>query len=96
MTEHNAIEQATRRFSAAIDALETAVDHRIDHERTHSALADQLQALETDRSKLAAELDAQLARSRDLEAANRDIARRIDAAMEHIQLVLESQDDDER
>ena len=45
-----------------------------------------------DRSRLAADLDTVLARSRGLETANRDIARRIDAAMENVRLVLESND----
>jgi len=48
--------------------------------------------LAADRSKLAADLDAQVARSKSLETANRDIARRIDAAMENIRVVLESND----
>jgi Domain of unknown function (DUF4164) len=91
MPDQNAIEQATTRFAVAIGALETAVDHRIDRDRDQASLTDQLQAADTDRSRLAAELDAQLARSRQLEMTNRDIARRIDAAMEHIRLVLESQ-----
>ena len=53
------------------------------------ALGEQVHALDADRSKLAADLDGQLARSRQLETANRDIARRIDAAMENVRLVLE-------
>ena len=43
-------------------------------------------------SKLAADLDAQTARARRLETANREIARRLDAAMENIRSVLEAQD----
>ena len=39
--------------------------------------------------ELAADLDAQTARSRQLEAANREIARRLDAAMENIRSVLD-------
>ena len=84
MTEQTAIEQATRRLSEALDAL--------DGDRERAALGEQVHALAADRSKLAADLDGQLARSRQLEASNRDIARRIDAAMENVRLVLESND----
>jgi hypothetical protein len=44
-----------------------------------------------DRARLAAELDAQTARSRALETANRDIARRLDAAIDNIRSVLGAQ-----
>ena len=43
-------------------------------------------------AEIAADLDAQTAKLRKLETANRDIAQRLDAAMENIRLVLESQD----
>jgi hypothetical protein len=92
MTEQTAIEQATRRLSEALDALDAAVERRIDGDRERAALGEQVHALAADRSKLAADLDGQLARSRQLEASNRDIARRIDAAMENVRLVLESND----
>ena len=49
-------------------------------------------ALGTDRSKLAAELDAASARARALETANREIARRLDVAIETIRGVLEAND----
>jgi hypothetical protein len=92
MSEQTAIEQATRRLTAALDALDAAVERRVEADRGAAALGEQVHALATDRSKLAADLDAQVARNRSLEAANRDIARRIDAAMENIRLVLESDD----
>ncbi len=92
MTEQTAIEQATRRLTDALDALDAAVERRIDSDRERATLGEQVHALAADRSKLAADLDGQLARSRQLEASNRDIARRIDAAMENVRLVLESND----
>ena len=92
MTEQTAIEQATRRLTAALNALDAAVERRADSDRGAAALGEQIHTLAADRSKLAADLDAQLARSRSLETANRDVARRIDAAMENIRSVLESTD----
>ena len=92
MSEQTAIEQATRRLTAALDALDAAVERRVETDRGAAALGEQVHALAADRSRLAADLDTQVARAKHLEAANRDIARRIDAAMENIRLVLESND----
>jgi hypothetical protein len=92
MSEQTAIEQATRRLTEALDALDAAVERRIESDRERAALGEQVHALAADRSRLAADLDTVLSRSRSLETANRDIARRIDAAMENVRLVLESND----
>ncbi len=86
------IDSATRRFTQALDMLEAAVDRRLETDRSRALLVDQNHALDADRSRLAADLDNQTAKARRLEAANRDIARRLDAAMENIRLVLEAQD----
>jgi len=90
MTDASAIEAATKRLSAALDALEGALEHRRDADRGENALAAQVHALGTDRSKLASDLDATTARARRLEAANREIAQRLDTAMENIRSVLEA------
>jgi L-lactate utilization protein LutB len=92
MTEQTATEQATRRLTQALDALDAAVENRLEMDRSRAALAEQVHALDTDRSRLAADLDSQIGKARRLEAANRDIAKRLDAAMENIRAVLESGD----
>jgi hypothetical protein len=86
------IDSATRRFTQALDMLDAAVDRRLETDRSRALLVEQNHALDADRSRLAAELDSQTAKARRLETANRDIARRLDAAMENIRLVLEAQD----
>ena len=91
MSDQTAIEAATKRLSLALDALEAAVERRRQADRGEAKLADQVHALGADRSKLAADLDAQAARARRLESANRDIARRLDAAMDNIRAVLDTQ-----
>ena len=90
MTDASAIEAATRRLSAALDALEAALEHRRDTDRGETALAAQVHALGTDRSKLASDLDAATARGRRLEATNREVAQRLDTAMENIRSMLEA------
>jgi hypothetical protein len=90
MTDASAIEAATKRLSAALDALEGALERRRDTDRGENALAAQVHALGSDRSKLASDLDTVTARARTLEATNREIAQRIDTAVENIRSVLEA------
>lgn len=91
MTDPTAIDSATRRLTRALEALDAAVDRRLEADRDEARLADQVHTLGVDRARLAAELDAQTARSRALEAANRDIASRLDAAIDNIRSVLGAQ-----
>jgi len=92
MTEQTAIESATRRLADALDSLEAAVERRLDADRGDTRLSDQLHALGADRSRLAAELDTQTARARRLDAANREVARRLDTAMNNIRSVLDARE----
>jgi hypothetical protein len=89
MSDASGIEGATKRLSLAIDALGAAVERRREGDRTEAKLAGQLHALGADRSRLAAELDAAAGRSRRLEDTNREIARRLDTAIETIRSVLD-------
>lgn len=92
MTDASAIDAATRRLAAALDALEAAVDRRREGDRSEEALARQLHVLGTDRSRLAAELDDAASHARQLEATNREVARRLDLAIDTIRSVLEAHD----
>jgi hypothetical protein len=91
MTAPTVVDHVTRRLAQALDMLDAAVERRIEIDRSRAVLTEQVHALDADRSKLAADLDAQLAKVRALEAANRDVAQRLDAAMENIRSVLETQ-----
>jgi len=82
------IDAATRRLMAALDALESAVERRRDADRDEDELAARIQALGADRSRLADELDGSLVKSRKLERANREIAERLDVAINTIRAVL--------
>ena len=86
------IEAATGRLIAALDALEAAAERRSDADRGVQSLAAQIQALGADRAKLAEDLDAEIARRRQIEATNREIARRLDLAIEGVRSVLEAHD----
>jgi chromosome segregation ATPase len=86
----NSIEAAKKRLSLAIDALTAAVERRREVDHAEAKIADQLYTLGTDRSRLAAELDTALARSRRLEETNREIARRLDTTIETVRSVLDA------
>ena len=92
MSDTDSIEIAQRRLSLALDALEAAAERRQEADRGQQSLANQVEALGADRSRLASELDEATARSRVLETANRDVAQRIDQAIETIRGVLDAED----
>jgi hypothetical protein len=90
--EPSPVEAAVQRLNAALDALESAVEARQEHDRGQDNLETRIQALGADRSRLAHELDGSLARAQSLEGANRDVAERLDHAIETIRSVLKGQD----
>jgi hypothetical protein len=92
MSEQSAIDAAVKRLALALDALDAAVERRTDADRSEDALAAQVQSFGLDRTKLAAALDGETARSRKLEATNREIAERLDSAIASIQSVLRTHD----
>jgi Rad3-related DNA helicase len=91
MTESNVINSATRRLQSALASLEAALEQRLEGDHEQSALANQVHALGVDRSRLANELDTAMARSRHLEITNREVVRRLAAAMDTIRTVLNKQ-----
>ena len=92
MSDHTAIEMATRRLQSALDALEAAAERRLEAGARTAALAAQVHALESDRARLASDLDNAAARGKQLERVNREVAERIDGAMDAIRGVLAAQD----
>ena len=95
MTDPTTIETVTQRLRQALDALDDAVERRLEAGVRGVALAEQVHMFEVDRSRLAAELDAMVARTRHLEATNRDIAKRLDHAIATIRSVIAEQDQGE-
>jgi len=88
VSEASGIESATRRLQSALEALDGAVGRRLERDPGHAALASQLHAFDSDRSRLAAELDAATARARALETANREVAQRLDEAIATIRAII--------
>jgi hypothetical protein len=88
MSDANAIDSAARRLAAALDALDAALEQREETDQMYASRSAEVQAHGTDRARLASELDAAVARTRKLETTNREIARRLDAAINTIKAVL--------
>jgi uncharacterized protein DUF4164 len=92
MSDASAVDAATRRLALALDGLAAAAERRRDADRDEEKLLAQLHTLGTDRSRLASDLDHVTARSRQIETTNREIARRLDVAIESIRSVIEAHD----
>jgi len=90
MSEPDSVEVASRRLARALEALDAAVERRREADRGEQALIGQVHALDTDRARLAGELDQTAARARRLETVNREVAERIDHAIDAIRGVLGS------
>ena len=91
MSEGTGIEAAIKRLQVALDTLEAASERKLESEQRDAALTEQVHVLTSDRAQLAAELDSVAARARRLETANRDIAQRLDAAIEAVRSVIAAQ-----
>ena len=90
MNDVSAVELATKRLQAALDALEGAIERRLERDQGQAALASQVHAFDSDRARLAEELDAAIARARRLEAANRDVAQQLDEAIATIRSIVDA------
>lgn len=93
MSEGRGIETATRRLSVALDSLEAALTRRQEADGRQLSLTSQIATLGSDRARLAAELDRQVARASRLEDANREAAQRIDRAIEVVRAIAEPAED---
>ena len=92
MSETDLLESARRRLALALDALEAATERRQQADRSEETLASQIHTLDTDRAQLASELDQATARSRTLEAVNREVVKRIEQAIDTVCGVLAAKD----
>jgi predicted nucleic acid-binding Zn-ribbon protein len=88
--ETDAIAAAAARLAHALEALDAAAERRREADREAHALSDRVHALDSDRARLASELDDAVARAKSLETANREASARIDLAMATIRDVLSS------
>lgn len=88
MSAENALETAQSRLNRAIERLSQAVDGQIERESQVRDAEAEVQRMTADRGRLAGELDAALAHGERLEQANREVSKRLVAAMETVRDVL--------
>ena len=89
MTGEATLKEAIGRIGRAMETLENAVAARLEKEQDYSEAEAEVQRMNADRAKLAQELDGSGARAERLEAANKEVSRRLVAAMETIRAVLD-------
>ena len=89
MTGEATLKEVIGRLSKAIDSLEQAVGVRLESEQDYSEAEAEVQRMNSDRAKLASELDNSEARAERLEEANKEVSRRLVTAMETIRAVLD-------
>lgn len=89
MAPEATLRQVLERLEKALGTLEQAVDLRLDKEGDFVEAEEEVQRMNADRSRLAQELDLSEARAERLEAANREVSRRLVTAMETIRAVLD-------
>jgi hypothetical protein len=82
------LDAALRRLAAALERLDAASERRAKADALRANIEDELAVMQDDRSRLAVELDGAIARSRSLELANDEVARRLNGASSVIRGVL--------
>ncbi len=88
MSTYAQLELAFKNLSAALDQLEAACERRLKADAERSNLEEELAVLQDDRTRLALELDDAQARSKSLELANGEVARRLAKASSTIRTIL--------
>ena len=84
----DSLEIALKRLASAVEALEWAADRRMRHDEARASTQEEFALMQDDRSRLAVELDAAVDRSRALESANAEAAKRLSHAAQAIGRVL--------
>jgi Domain of unknown function (DUF4164) len=82
------LDAALRRLSTALDLLEAANDRRAKAQAVQANFEDELAVMQDDRARLAVELDGAIVRSKALQLANDEAARRLNHACAEIRAVL--------
>lgn len=89
MTGETTLKEVISRLARAVEALEIAAADRLERDLDYTEAEAEVQRMNADRARLAQELDASEARADRLEDANKEVSRRLVAAMETIRAVLD-------
>ncbi|MDZ7823564.1 MAG: DUF4164 domain-containing protein [Ahrensia sp.] len=89
MAAPQTLSQALTRLETALNKLEEAVDRNAQARDDYKDAEEEVQRLNSDRARLAGELDHSEGRSERLEEVNKEVSRRLVTAMETIRAVLD-------
>ncbi|RFZ87037.1 DUF4164 family protein [Shinella sp. WSJ-2] len=89
MTNGETVRAAIEELRKALSSLDNALDMRFERERDRGDVEGEVRRVNTDRSRLAQELDQSEFRANRLEEVNREVSRRLVTAMETIRAVLD-------
>lgn len=89
--EKDILKGALRSLIEAIDGLDDAVERQIENKKRLKSASNEMSDIMLDRSRLAQSLDKAEARTARLEDANKEVSRRLVAAMETVRTVLDKQ-----
>ncbi len=83
------LKQVLDQMNRAVASIEQALDARAEQDGNYAEAEEEVQRLNSDRSRLAQELDNSESRSERLTSANKEVSRRLVTAMETIRAVLD-------
>ena len=89
MSAEATLREVIARLGKAIDQLEDAAAARLELDGDYVEAEAEVQRMNADRARLAQELDSSEAKAERLEAANKEVSRRLVTAMETIRAVLD-------
>ena len=82
------LDAALQRLASALDQLEAAAERRQKADAARGDLEEELAVMQDDRSRMAVDLDAALARNKALAHANSEVQRRLTRVSSTIQALL--------
>ncbi|MFZ2101609.1 MAG: DUF4164 domain-containing protein [Oricola sp.] len=89
MTSPQTLSEVLSRLDKAVAALEDVIDRQMDVRDNYRDAEEEVQRMNSDRSRLAGELDTSESRAERLEDVNKEVSRRLVTAMETIRAVLD-------
>ena len=89
MASPQTLTEVLSRLDKALETLEDAVERQVEVRDNYKDAEEEVQRMNSDRGRLAEELDAAEARAERLEDVNKEVSRRLVSAMETIRAVID-------
>ncbi|WP_421857354.1 DUF4164 domain-containing protein [Oricola sp.] len=89
MASPQTLTEVLGRLDKALETLDDAVDRHMEVRENYRDAEEEVQRMNSDRGRLAEELDAAESRAERLEDVNKEVSRRLVSAMETIRAVID-------